>query len=64
MVQMDVTVIDLALGLPLEAIEWDVMGGMGFRIRVITAGVPRIKKRRARTGGYQTGIVHMQFQGA
>jgi len=62
MVQMDRTVIDLAIGLNLEPIEWEIMGGMGYGVRVITAFVPRIKRRRARAGGYQTGIAHMRFQ--
>ena len=64
LVQMDRTVVDLAIGLPLEPIEWEVEGGMGFRIRIITAGVPRIKKRVARGGGYQAGITHLRFRGA
>jgi len=63
LVQMDRTVVDLAVGLPLEPIEWEIMGGLGYRIRIITAGVPRIKRRRAHSGGYQTGIVHLRFQG-
>jgi len=62
LVQMERTVVDLAIGFDLETIEWDVMGGMNYLFRVLTAFTPRIKKRRAIGGGYQTGVAHMRFQ--
>jgi len=64
LVQMTRDVIDVVVGLPLEPIEWQSMGGMVTSIRLLTATAPRIKKRITKSGdGYQVGISHMKFQG-
>lgn len=58
LIQMDTSVIDLAIGQPLMPVEWQDKGGLVTNYKVLTAMAPRLK---ADVNG-RLGIVH--FVGA
>ncbi len=54
LVQMTRDVVDLAVGVDIQTIQWDVMGGLQTRFKVMAAIAPRIKSDEA----LKSGIFH------
>ena len=54
MVQMDSEVVDLAIAEDISPIQWDEMGGMLTKFRVMTALAPRVKF----DANLKTGVLH------
>ena len=54
MVQMTSDVVDLAIGADVQAIQWQEMGGMIFKYRVMSAMAPRVKY----DANLRTGVLH------
>lgn len=60
MVQMDTSVVDLAVAQPLMPVEWDDQGGLVTNYKVLTAMAPRLKANQ--NGGL--GIVNYTLPSA
>jgi uncharacterized linocin/CFP29 family protein len=55
LVQMTRDVVDLAVGVDIQTIQWDVMGGLQTRFKVMAAIAPRIKSDAA----LKSGVFHI-----